>query len=67
MSLLGGLFQFSSVSTRAADMSARILGKNNDVTRSMMHGPGLASSAYTGKVRTALATSKGSTPRQIQD
>lgn len=31
----GRLFQFSSVSTSAADMSARILGENNDMTRSL--------------------------------
>ena len=30
----GRLFQFSSVSTSAADMSARILGENNNMTRS---------------------------------
>ena len=29
----GRLFQFSSVSTSAADMSARILGENNNMTR----------------------------------
>ena len=28
-------FQFSSVSTSAADMSARILGEKNDMTRSL--------------------------------
>ena len=28
----GRLFQFSSVSTSAADMSARILGENNNMT-----------------------------------
>jgi hypothetical protein len=31
----GRLFQFSSVSTSAADMSARILGENNNMTRSL--------------------------------
>ena len=30
----GRLFQFSTVSTSAADMSARILGENNNMTRS---------------------------------
>jgi hypothetical protein len=30
----GRTFQFSSVSTSAADMSARILGEKNDMTRS---------------------------------
>ena len=30
----GRRFQFSSVSTSAANMSARILGENNDMTRS---------------------------------
>jgi hypothetical protein len=32
----GRRFQFSSVSTSAADMSARILGEKNDMTRSEM-------------------------------
>lgn len=31
----GRTFQFSSVSTSAADMSARILGEKNDMTRSL--------------------------------
>jgi hypothetical protein len=31
----GRVFQFSSVSTSAADMSARILGENNNMTRSL--------------------------------
>jgi hypothetical protein len=31
----GRRFQFSSVSTSAADMSARILGEKNDMTRSL--------------------------------
>jgi len=31
----GRLFQFSTVSTSAADMSARILGENNNMTRSL--------------------------------
>ena len=31
----GRQFQFSSVSTSAADMSARILGENNNMTRSL--------------------------------
>ena len=31
----GRTFQFSSVSTSAADMSARILGENNNMTRSL--------------------------------
>ena len=31
----GRVFQFSSVSTSAADMSARILGQNNNMTRSL--------------------------------
>jgi hypothetical protein len=54
----GRLFQFSSVSTRAADMSARILDENNQVFPSLrnqktsrararpklhVHDPGLAS------------------------
>ncbi len=33
----GRLFQFSTVSTSAADMSARILGENNNTTRFLRH------------------------------
>jgi hypothetical protein len=51
----GRRFQFSSVSTSAADMSARILGEKNDMTRSLRpSGPKNISRARARPSRTSM-------------
>ena len=71
----GRVFQFSSVSTSAADMSARILGENNNMTRCLhpdgqqnprardrpkpVHKSGSVSSPYKGTSSTGFSCRAG--------
>jgi hypothetical protein len=56
----GRLFQFSSVSTSAADMSARILGEKNDMTRSLRpSGPKTSHARGPDQSRTSVIHDPG--------